>query len=669
MAVRDRVGSSVERALERVLEAGYLRKWMVLGVAIGIVAGLGAVGFTLAIRLCSWLLLDVVGGYVPPSAVGEGSGYASDFARPWAVPLVVGFGGLISGVLVTRFAPEAEGHGTDAAIDAVHRNPRGMRARASFVKLVASAVTIGSGGSAGREGPTAQISAGFASMLARRLDLTPTDARIAVTAGIGSGIGAIFRAPLGGAILGAEILYRDDLEAEAIFPSFISSVTGFAVFAAVEGFAPIFGYLEPGHFDRLEQLPYYAVIGVAAGLVARLYSRTFYGATGGFRRLALPGWLKPALAGIVVGLLGLLIPGVLGTGYGWLQRAMTAEGLSSMAVWIVIALPFAKIAATSLTIGSGGSGGIFGPGMVIGGFVGATIWVIADGLAGVPSSPAPFVVVGMTACFGSIAHAPIAMILMVAEMTGTLELILPAMVAIGLATLVVGDRSIYEHQRKDRRSSPGHRFRASMPLLATVPVTTGMRAPAVVARTGDRADGVRRRMRSDGSQDAVVVDGRARFVGVVSIDALTDGTVADAVDSTAPSVPESATLEDAVESFAGSDVTIVPVLDDAHRVIGVVTAAAAVQAYRLALRANLEGLGAAPPGTTLIEAAVGEGSSLVGRVPGPEVLPPGSVVVAIRRGESLLIAGGHDVVLAGDDVVMLVPSGRRDEVRTLIEGE
>jgi chloride channel protein, CIC family len=117
---------------------------------------------------------------------------------------------------------------------------------------LASAVTIGSGGSAGREGPTAQISAGFASMLARRLDLTPTDARIAVTAGIGSGIGAIFRAPLGGAILGAEILYRDDLEAGAIFPSFIASVTGFAVFAAVEGFEPIFGYLEPGHFDRLE---------------------------------------------------------------------------------------------------------------------------------------------------------------------------------------------------------------------------------------------------------------------------------------------------------------------------------------------------------------------------------------------------------------------------------
>ena len=104
-------------------------------------------------------------------------------------------------------------------------------------------------------------------MLARRLDLTPTDARIAVTAGIGSGIGAIFRAPLGGAVLGAEILYRSDLEAEALFPSFIASVTGFSVFAAFQGFAPIFGYLQPGHFDRLQQLPFYAVIGLVAGVV------------------------------------------------------------------------------------------------------------------------------------------------------------------------------------------------------------------------------------------------------------------------------------------------------------------------------------------------------------------------------------------------------------------
>ncbi len=139
---------------------------------------------------------------------------SASFTRPWALPLVVGLGALLGAILVFRFAPEAEGHGTDAAISAVHHNPRGIRFRAVIVKIVASALTIGSGGSGGREGPTGQISAGFASLLARELDLSPADARIAVVTGIGSGIGAIFGAPLGGAVLATEILYRDDFDAD-----------------------------------------------------------------------------------------------------------------------------------------------------------------------------------------------------------------------------------------------------------------------------------------------------------------------------------------------------------------------------------------------------------------------------------------------------------------------
>jgi CIC family chloride channel protein len=150
MQVAQRARAFLDGALGRLRRASYLKKWSILGVAIGLVAGFGAVIFVNAIRLCSWLLLEVIGGYTPPSAAGEGNVIGSSFSRPWAVPLVVGLGGLISGILVVRFAPEAEGHGTDAAIEAVHRNPRGLRARASLVKIVASAVTIGSGGSAGR---------------------------------------------------------------------------------------------------------------------------------------------------------------------------------------------------------------------------------------------------------------------------------------------------------------------------------------------------------------------------------------------------------------------------------------------------------------------------------------------------------------------------------------
>ena len=188
------------RTYVRLRHAGYLRKWLILGAIIGIVAGLGAVAFTAALKWATEFFLGLTGAYIPPAPAGEGAtlGSGTHLVRPWVLPLIVGLGGLISGILVFSLAPEAEGHGTDAAIAAVHHNPKGIRARVSFVKIVASAITIGSGGSAGREGPTAQISAGFGSMLARWLDMTPSDARIAVTVGIGSGIGAIFRAPLGG---------------------------------------------------------------------------------------------------------------------------------------------------------------------------------------------------------------------------------------------------------------------------------------------------------------------------------------------------------------------------------------------------------------------------------------------------------------------------------------
>ena len=318
-------------------------------------------------------------------------------------------------------------------------------------------------GSAGREGPAAQISAGFGSLLSRRLQLSPQDSRIAVAVGVGSGIGAIFRAPLGGAVLGAEILYRDDLEPEALFPSLVASIVGFSVFGAVEGFDPIFGTLNSAVFDRPVQLVYYAVLGIAAGLVGRLYSRGFYGVVSLRHKLPGPDMLKPAIAGVAVGLIGLAFPAVLATGYGWLQRGMQ-NGLPDLALWMVLALPFVKILATSLSIGSGGSGGIFGPGMFIGGFVGLGLWrLLHDVAPGMPALPAPFIVVGMIACFGSIAHAPLGLMLMVAEMTGSLALLPPAMVAVGLATLMVGDDTIYESQLRSRADAPAPSRRGRAP--------------------------------------------------------------------------------------------------------------------------------------------------------------------------------------------------------------
>jgi chloride channel protein, CIC family len=464
-----------------VKEQPYVSKWLVLGSLIGVIAGLGAVVFYEALSFATHVLLGILAGYQPPAPAGEGGAAGSaGFARPWAIPLVAVLGALASGFLVFTWAPEAEGHGTDAAIDAVHKNPRGIRLRAVAVKIVASALTIGSGGSGGREGPTAQISAGFGSLLARTLDLSPEDGRIAVSIGVGSGIGAIFGAPLGGAVLAADIVYRDDFEAEALLPGLFSSVVAWAVFGAVFGYQPLFA-MPSYHFTQPLQLVWFAVLGVAAGFLGLLYSKSFYGLTALSKRLPFSRKLRPAVGALGVGLIALALPQVLGTGYGWIQQSMSGQ-LSHLSLLVVLALPFARILATSLSIGTGGSGGVFGPGMVIGAFTGLAVWrVLAPVMPAVGHSPAPFVVVGMMALFGAIARAPLATMLMVAEMTGNISVVAPALVAVAISSLIVRrfDDSIYRSQLRTRADSAAARLesRAGQAAAATfsgIPVSANI---------------------------------------------------------------------------------------------------------------------------------------------------------------------------------------------------
>ncbi|OBK22157.1 chloride channel protein [Mycobacterium asiaticum] len=448
-----------------IRNAGYLPKWLILGVTIGAISGLGAVIFYLALKYTGDFLLGYLAGYHVPTPFGEGGSRGSaGFVRPWAIPLVTTGGALLSAVIVAKFAPEATGHGTDEAIEAVHTDPRAIRARAVLVKMVASALTIGSGGSAGREGPTAQISAGFSSLLTRRLGLSDEDGRVAVALGIGAGIGAIFAAPLGGAVLAASIAYRDDFDYRSLLPGFITSGTAYAVLGSFLGFEPLFGYIDAEYrFERAAPLLWFAVIGVVAVAVGYVYARAFHVTVALFKRLSGGPILKPALGGLLVGLLGLLIPQVLGSGYGWAQLAANRETLLSIPLWIIVILPIAKIAATCLSIGSGGSGGLFGPGIVIGAFVGAAIWRLGElaGLPGIPEQPGIFVVVGMMTCFGSVARAPLAIMIMVAEMTGSFSVVPGAILAVGVASLLMSrtNVTIYEAQRLNREAAEAERAR------------------------------------------------------------------------------------------------------------------------------------------------------------------------------------------------------------------
>ncbi len=661
LKARLRVRRAVGTALAGLRTTSYIRRWLILGVIIGIVAGTGAIVFFEALDAATRFILGTVGGYHPAGTAGEGGIHAaSGFARPWAVPLVVGTGGLVAGILVFGLAPEAEGHGTDAAIDAVHHNPRGMRGRVAAVKIVASAITIGSGGSGGREGPTAQISASFGSILARSLNLTPADARIAVSAGIASGIGAIFRAPLGGAVLGAELLYRDDVEFEALIPSVIASIVAFAMYGSVEGFGPIFGYHTAYRFEHVSYLAYFALLGLIAGGMGRLYAVAFYRAVDFFRGLTAPRWLLPGLAGVAVGLIGLAVPGALGTGYGAIQQEMSSDRLGQMSIVAILALPLAKIVATSLSIGSGGSGGIFGPGMVIGGATGAALWRLLTPAAGLPHSPGPFVIVGMIACFGAVAHAPLAVMLMVAEMTGNLALLAPAMVAVALAVLVVGDTTIYRSQLRTRADSPAHRFQFGLPLATSVPIGDVMAAPRLVLRAGLPAAEALERLLDARLPGAPVVDSAGVFVGSIQKSALAVRVVDDPTtpvgrlaDGQAMTVPADAALDAAIEALATSRGAWVPVLDSRMHVLGIIGTGDLVRGYRMALRLSVRRLGRAAKGTSLVELHVRDGSAVAGQRIGDLALPRSTVVVTVLRGNQLVFAEG-ETVLQPDDVISVL---------------
>ncbi|HWG01725.1 MAG TPA: chloride channel protein [Trebonia sp.] len=659
----------------RVNALSYLPKWLILAAVIGAIAGLGAIVFYAALQGATHLFLGTLAGYAPPTPAGEGGAAGTGhYARPWAIPLVVILGGLIAGFIVFTWAPEAEGHGTDAAIDAVHHNPRGIRLRAVIVKIIASAVTIGSGGSGGREGPTAQISAGFGSLLARVLNLSPEDGRIAVSVGIGSGIGSIFGAPLGGAVLASDIVYKDDFEFSALLPGTFASVIAWAIFGGVYGYRPLFAI--PGyHFDHPVQLLWFAIIGLLAGGIGLLYSKVFYGVAALSRRLPLSRRFRPAVGAALVGLLALWLPEVLGTGYGWVQQGL-ANQLLHTPLYIVLLLPFARIVATALSIGTGGSGGVFGPGMVIGAFTGLAVWRLLEPIApGVGHSPAAFVVVGMMAVFGGISRAPIAVALMVAEMTGSISLLAPAMVAIAVSWFIVerADDSIYRSQLRSKADSAASRLEAGLPSLSTLKVAQVMSEPRVVIDEQVPGTEALARLRSSGLPGAPVADADGTYLGTVRTSQLdgrpSDGSPARALaDGTVSSVAASAGLDVGLAALMDAGGQWLTVTSDDRRVVGILSVADLVRGYRQLIGPHAGRLGPVSRHAVAMDLAVGKHSPLAGQAIRDGGLPPGTVIVTIKRAGENIPVGGGTVIEGGDMLSMFASPGTLDQVTSMVRG-
>jgi CIC family chloride channel protein len=576
-----------------------------LSLVVGVVSGVGAIVFFAACQVVFHYGLGMVAGYHPHTPGGERElpflAEAAGELRPWLLLVVPTVGGLLSGWLVFTLAPEAEGHGTDAAIAAYHYHKGQIRPRVPLVKIVASALTLGSGGSGGREGPIAQIGAGFGSFLGRLLRLRAAERRILMAAGMGAGVAAIFRAPLAGALFAAEVLYRSpEFESEVIIPAGLASVTAYCTFGLAFGWAPLFA-LSPEVRDALTfhdpwQLMPYALLAVFLAVLAMIYTRTFYGLTHLFHRVPLRPHFKPAIGAFLSAALGLAlffalgkaqVLAVLSFGYGILQDALSVspdqEGLRFALLLLAVAV--GKILTTGLTIGSGGSGGVFGPSMVIGGCGGGALGIVLHHFwPGLVPHPATFVVVGMAGFFAAAAKTPVSTLVIVSEMTGNYDLLLPTLWVCALAFLLSDEQSIYSSQVESRSRSPAHQGDYVREVLTGLRVrqfvTPQQEVP--VLHPDDGLAEVVARLSGTAYHALPVADPSGRLLGVVSLEEVHLATqlpnlkplalAADLMRSDVTPLRPDDRLDRALELFVESDLLALPVVDGsaANRVIGVV---------------------------------------------------------------------------------------------------
>jgi len=505
-------------SISRAARFFHLEAWFrfqALCVLTGVLAGLGAWAFDRALQwldhclLVNWLFDTSAPAY-----------------SHWWLLLVPAAGGGLAGALALWLAPEAAGHGTDPVIRAFHRQRGEIRARIPLIKGLCSILTIGTGGSAGKEGPIVQIGAGCGSTLAGLARLSVHDRRILMLAGVAGGIGAIFKAPLGGALFAAEFLYRDpDFEHDAVIPGVISSVTAYSVFTALDGYSrilqfrnaagvelPPLSFPSPGGNSAAELL-HYAILSLLCALVAFLFVKGLQWLDHGFfQRLPVPRAAKPALGGLLLGALAVTLmlslrhvavpPGqVLGAsrpehimsgGYSYLQAVLnSALDPAAADCWVSLKLAgflavvvLAKILATAFTVGSGGSGGLLFPALFLGGVTGAAYaklcrflndagWLHAV-LALPPNARGGLVLVGMGGVFAACTKTPIASLVMVSEITGSYGLVVPLMLACASAYLLSRSFTMHVEQVPGISDSPAHRGEFLVNVLEGIKVREAM---------------------------------------------------------------------------------------------------------------------------------------------------------------------------------------------------
>ena len=402
-----------------------------LALIVGVGAGLGAVAFRYLITGFTWLATG-------HSAFGQ-QGYTGSTHLPWLglgfLVVIPAVGGLIYGPMIYRWAREARGHGVPEVMIAVADNGGRIRPQVSLVKAVASALCIGTGGSVGREGPIVQIGSALASSLGQWVRMPENRMRVLVACGAGGGIAATFNAPITGVFFGVEIILRE-FSIDALFSVMLSTMVADVIGQVMLGSGRFLSGFPAGVVLR-HPVDYLlvAVLAVVAALIGVAFKNVLYKTEDICDRLwrGRPEWARPAVGGVALGLLLLALPQMYGVGYPVMYKAVAGNYV----LWFLIVLAAGKMLATSLSIGIGGSGGVFAPSLFIGATSGMAFGEVAGHLLGPAAGPpALYAAVAMGAVFASAARAPLTSLASVVEMTGDFALTLPVMLAIAIATAV-----------------------------------------------------------------------------------------------------------------------------------------------------------------------------------------------------------------------------------------
>ncbi|NWF94972.1 MAG: chloride channel protein [Candidatus Thorarchaeota archaeon] len=518
-------------------------------------------------------------------------------------------GALLSGLIVSRFAHETGGHGVPEVMESYVLRDGRIRPRVPLVKTITAALTIGSGGSAGQEGPISQIGSGVGSALAQRFRLDKKATRTLVVCGTSSGIAAIFGAPLGGTIFGIEILVGE-LTAISAVPVILASVVSVAVMTTIIGDSSSPFVTPPFVFTNVLELLFYLVLGIASGVLSKGWVRLFYLFEGLFSKAKFPTVLKPCLGAALTGVLGVIavilggvlnyeadplesvsLPAVMGDGYAFINSALL--GKATLVALVVFAVM--KMFATSFSVGSGGSGGIFAPTLFIGAGLGGAFGMVFHWAAPwAVENPMAYALVGMAAVFAGAAHVPVTCIVLIMEVTGGYHLILPLMVAVSSSFVVssaISTDSIYTV--KLRRRGILLRRGVYIDALRSVRASAVMTVKPVVLRPEMTTSEALRVVRDTHHTKFPVVDDRGTLVGTVITEVLENRCdasgceyrVSDLMTRDYLVVPPSASIDEVLHLMMQKQEGHAVVMDPAEpgRMVGFLTKTDVFRAYESAV--------------------------------------------------------------------------------------